>query len=106
MLGKLIDTGLSLNEVLLIALSFVLSIIGAVGRWYMRRYLRDAGIAVGKWIEVGDEIRAAERYYQLARESHFPLWPLSSLACFVLSFLVAVIFTFVLSGSLWGQPRL
>jgi hypothetical protein len=67
---------LSKGSVLLVTLGFALSIVGALSRGYIRSRLRESGVPLRAWVTVQDDLRDAERYFQLAKKNRLPMWPL------------------------------
>ena len=58
-----------------IVLGFLVAIVGALSRGYVRSRLRESGVALKAWVTVGDELRCAEKYLGLAKTEHFPRMP-------------------------------
>ena len=61
--------------VTLIVVGFLLAILGAFSRGYVRSRLRESGLTLRAWVTIGDELRNTETYLALARDHHFPKWP-------------------------------
>jgi hypothetical protein len=59
----------------LIVLGFVVAILGALSRGYVRSRLRESGVALKSWVTIGDELRYAEKYLKLANSHHLPRLP-------------------------------
>jgi hypothetical protein len=58
-----------------IALGFLVAILGALSRGYVRSRLRESGVSLKSWVTIGDELRYAEQYLKMARSHHFPKLP-------------------------------
>jgi hypothetical protein len=58
-----------------ILLGFLVAILGAVSRGYVRGRLRESGVSLKPWVTVGDELRYVEQYLKMARSRHFPRLP-------------------------------
>lgn len=58
-----------------IVLGFLIAILGALSRGYVRGRLRESGVALKSWVTIGDELRYAEKYLNLAKSHHFPRLP-------------------------------
>jgi hypothetical protein len=58
-----------------IILGFLIAILGALSRGYVRGRLREAGVSLKSWVTIGDELRYAGQYLKMARSHHFPKLP-------------------------------
>lgn len=61
--------------IVFVVLGFLVAILGALSRGYVRSRLREYGVTLKAWVTIADELRYAERYLKLAREHHFPMLP-------------------------------
>jgi hypothetical protein len=68
---------LSKGSVLLVILGFALAIVGTLSRGYIRSRLHEFGVTLTGWTNVQGDLRAAEQYFQFARQKRVPMWPLA-----------------------------
>jgi hypothetical protein len=58
-----------------IVLGFLIAILAALSRGYVRGRLRESGVALKSWVTIGNELRYTEQYLRMARSHHFPRLP-------------------------------